>query len=245
MKKVSIIILSMIVFAAMINGCQKTEEKKVAQKPPEPPAPEVKEVPAVCIWDQASVRADASAKAKWISAMALGEKVTWLGEEKVDSSSKNRRYLHIRLSDGTEGWASEYVIATDAKPAVVYKEAPIYRRPDLLTVTESVFDPMEIVAIVGNDGDWIDVIGAENKKKGWIQSKLVSKNETDVAVALLTSKALAEKNEEKRKEKLQDIIDNTAFAGSIFLEDIELKLAEMQPEEPEMQVADSVDSMIE
>ncbi|MEJ2055954.1 MAG: hypothetical protein P8X42_18735, partial [Calditrichaceae bacterium] len=79
----------------------------------------------------------------------------------------------------------------------------------------------------------------------WIQSKLVSKNETDVAVALLTSKALAEKNEEKRKEKLQDIIDNTAFAGSIFLEDIELKLAEMQPEEPEMQVADSVDSMIE
>jgi len=245
MRKASVIFLCMIVFAAVIIGCQKTEENQAAQKPPAPPEPEVKEIPAVCIWDQASVRADASSKAKWISAMALGEKVTWLGEEKEDPASKSRKYLHIRLSDGTEGWASEYVIATDAKPAVVYKEAPIYRRPDLLTVTERIYEPMEIVAVVGSDGDWIDVIGAENNKKGWIQSKMVSTNETDVAVALLTTKAIAEKDEEKRKEKLQDIVDNTAFAGSIFIEDIESKLAEMQPEKPEMQVADSVESMME
>lgn len=241
MGKTLIVFFCLIVFAAITSSCQKSDESQVAQIEPQPVVEEVKEIPSVCIWNEASVRADASRKAKWISAMALGEKVIWLGEEKIDSTDKNRKFLHIRLSDGTEGWSSEYVIATDAKPSVTYKEAPIYRRPDLLTVTDNVFEPMEMVAIVGADGDWIEVIGKENKKKGWIQSKLVSIKDTDVAVGLLAGKALNEKNEDKKKEKLQTILNNTAFAGSIFLEDIELKLKELEPEEADIQEEDSSD----
>ena len=244
MGKSLIIFLGVILIAAVTSSCQKKQEQQVVKEEPKPIVEEVKEVPSVCVWDGASVRADASMKAKWISAMALGEKVTWLGEEKIDSTDKNRRFLKIRLSDGTEGWSSEYVIATDAKPAVVYKEAPVYRRPDLLTVTDVVFEPMEIVAITGSDGDWIEVVGKENAKKGWIQSKLVSTKDTDVAVALLAGKALAEKKDEKKKEKLQSIIDNTAFAGSIFIEDLEMKLKEMQPEEMETQETDSSETMM-
>ena len=240
MKSTLIIFLCLILSAAITSSCQKAQEQQEAQQEPTPVVEEVKEVPSVCIWDGASVRADASMKAKWISAMALGEKVTWLGEDKIDSTDKNRKFLKLRLSDGTEGWSSEYVIATDAKPSVIYKEAPIYRRPDLLTVTETVFEPMEIVAITGTDADWIEVVGKEGKKKGWIQSKLVSTKDMDVAVALLAGKALREKNKEKMKDKLQSIIDNVAFTGSIFIEDIELKLNELQPEEVEMQEADSL-----
>ena len=240
MKSTLIIFLCLILSAAITSSCQKAQEQQEAQQDPPPVVEEVKEVRSVCIWDGASVRADASMKAKWISAMALGEKVTWLGEDKIDSTDKNRKFLKLRLSDGTEGWSSEYVIATDAKPSVIYKEAPIYRRPDLLTVTETVFEPMEIVAITGTDADWIEVVGKEGKKKGWIQSKLVSTKDMDVAVALLAGKALREKNKEKMKDKLQSIIDNVAFTGSIFIEDIELKLNELQPEEVEMQEADSL-----
>ena len=240
MKSTLIIFLCLILSAAITSSCQKAQEQQEAQQEPTPVVEEVKEVPSVCIWDGASVRADASMKAKWISAMALGEKVTWLGEDKIDSTDKNRKFLKLRLSDGTEGWSSEYVIATDAKPSVIYKEAPIYRRPDLLTVTETVFEPMEIVAITGTDADWIEVVGKEGKKKGWIQSKLVSTKDMDVAVALLAGKALREKNKKKMKDKLQSIIDNVAFTGSIFIEDIELKLNELQPEEVEMQEADSL-----
>jgi hypothetical protein len=239
MGKALSILICLILFVAISSSCQKTQEDQTAQQVPQPVVEEVKEIPSVCIWDGASVRADASMKAKWVSAMALGEKVIWLGEEKIDSTDKNRRFLKLRLSDGTEGWSSEYVIATDAKPSVIYKEAPIYRRPDLLTVTEAVFEPMEIVAVTGTDDDWIEVVGKENIKKGWIQSKLVSTKDMDVAVSLLASKALGEKNKDKKKEKLQSIIGNTAFAGSIFIEDLELKLKELQPEEAEIQEVDS------
>ena len=241
MKGTLIVLLCLIVSVAFFSSCQKTQERQVAEQEPAPVVEEVKEIPAVCIWDDASVRTDASFKAKWISNMALGEKVIWLGTEKVDSTDKNRKFLKIRLSDGSEGWVWESAIATNAKPAVTYKEAPIYRRPDLLTVTDKVFNVMDMVAVVGSDGDWIEVVGEKSEKKGWIQSNLVSTEEIDVAVGLLAGKALSEKDETKKKEKLQAIVDNPAFSASIFMEDLKQQLNDAEPEDMEIEETDTSD----
>lgn len=245
MKVTLIVLFCLALSAAFITGCQKAQDQQAALQEAAPVVKEIKEIPAVCIWDDASVRVDASFKTKRLSSMALGEKVTWLGKEKIDSTDDNRRFLKVRLSDGTEGWTWESAIATEAKPAIVYKEAPIYRRPDLLTVTDVVLDTMDMVAIVGNDGDWIEVVGPKSTKKGWIQSKLVTSKDIDVAVGLLASKALDEDNKTKKKEKLQAIVDNPAFSASIFMEEINLKLKELEPKpesEPEVEVIQEADS---
>ncbi|MEJ2543603.1 MAG: SH3 domain-containing protein [Calditrichaceae bacterium] len=243
MKGALIIFLCLVLSFAVLSSCQKAQEEQSAQQEAAPVVEEVKEIPAVCIWEDASIRADASFKAKWLSKMALGEKVIWLGKEKVDSTDDNRKFYKVRLSDGTEGWVWEHAIATDAKPAIAYKEAPIYRRPDLLTVTDVVLDTMEMVAIVGSDGDWIEVVGHKSEKKGWIQSKLVSIKDIDVAVGLLASKALNEKNKDLKKQKLEAIIDNPAFSASIFIEDIKNKIEDLKPKpEPETEVLQEADS---
>lgn len=192
-----------------------------------------KEIHAVCIWDKGSIRVEPSRKARWLSAMALGEKITWLGESKVDSTDQNRKYLKVRLSDGTEGWASEYVVAVDASPAVIVKQASIYRRPDLITITEKEFEPMDVVAVLESKNGWIDVVGKEHKKKGWIQSKVISSRDEDIAVSLLTHKAYQEKEKEQIKEKIKSLLNNAQFSNSIFIGDLKDKYNDLLQEDTE------------
>lgn len=212
-------------------GCQKDNEKKVLVEKVNQVVEEKKEIPSVCIWDDASVRAKPSVKAKRISALALGEKVLWLGEEKYDSVDKKRMYLKIRLSDGTEGWATEKALVTDAKPSVAIKKAPICIRPDLLTVSEIELEPMEIVAVLKSENKWLEVVGDKKEKKGWIQSEVVSLKDEDVALALLARRVLAEKDNEIKKVKIESILNNSAFTNSVFINDLQIKLKEMFPEE--------------
>ncbi len=186
--------------------------------------PMVEEKPAVCIWDKGSVREAPKKNGKWMSAMALGEKITWTGYSEVDSANNNRKYYKIRLSDGSEGWASEYVVALDSEPAVVLAETAVFRRPDYLTVTDHKLAPMEVVAISEARGEWAQVMAAEKKRQGWIETGLVSKDPVDIAVGLMATKAMALDDEDKRNEKLQEILDNQAFAASTFISKIKNRM---------------------
>ena len=108
----------------------------------------------VCIWDRAVLRTLPSLdNGKWISSVALGEKVSWLNETYIDSSDNNREFLKIRLSDGKEGWTLAYVLVRNAKPAAVTQKIQVYRRPDILTITDKVIEPMEMVAITKFDAN--------------------------------------------------------------------------------------------
>ncbi|MFQ5823414.1 MAG: SH3 domain-containing protein [bacterium] len=178
------------------------------------------EVVAVCIWDGASLRSEPSRKAKLLSTISLGEQVIWLGDTVVDSTDKNREYYKIKLSDGKEGWTSSYLLVPKAKAAAITQKAFIYKRPDLLTVTDDFFEPMNMVAVVSEADDWLEVVGNKRKKKGWIKNRDISYKEADVAVTILTTKALAEKDAEKQREKITAIINNPDFAGSIFLPEL-------------------------
>ncbi len=214
MKKLFVLseLVLMILFAC--QGQQKTE---VVQE-------EIKAIPSVCIWDRGVVRAEPLKDAKWMSSLSLGEEVIWLGITAVDSSDRNLKYYKIQLSDSTTGWASKWVIITDAKPSVIIKQADIYRRPDMLTGIDKTFEPMEMVAVEQTENEWIKIVGAEQKKKGWIKKESVSRESLDVAVGVLAMKALAQQKPELRKEKIESIINNPAFQSSVFIPELKKML---------------------
>jgi len=219
-KKTNLIMLFAI-FTILIIGCEK-------EVPVEPP----KSIPSVCVWGEGVLRSEPTLKSSVVSNMALGEKVIWLGGSSTDTV-KNITFLNIKLSDGTTGWASKSLLATDAFPAVCVNKESIYRRPDLVTETKAIFEPMEILAITKTADDWIEVVGEKNNKAGWIHAKNVSKTDTDVAVALLGKKAMAEKELEKKIEKLEAILNNAAFSNAVFKKDLEEMLKELTSPEPE------------
>lgn len=179
-----------------------------------------KRVPAVCIVDEASLRDGPTATAEWITSISLGEKLVWHGIGETDSTEESREYYKVELSDSTIGWTTSYAIKVNAEPAVVTERALLYRRPDLKTMTDKEFAPMEFVAILKTDADWLEVVGENQKKRGWIERSVASLKEDDIAVGVLASKALKEKDADKRRQRIIDIIENPAFANSNFIDDL-------------------------
>lgn len=228
LSKITLIILS----ATIILCCSKKENANeyAGQSETTNSGEVVQELPAVCIWDKGSVRQAPNKDGKWLSSMSLGEKVTFMGISAIDSSDKNVEYYKIKLSDGKEGWASQYVVEIDASPAVILKETPLYRRPDYLTVTDKKLQAMNVVAIKNTEDNWIEVVGEKKYTHGWIQNESISKKDIDIAVGLLASKALSEDDDNVKKEKINEIINNKAFANSVFIE----KLKGMVKENPEI-----------
>lgn len=225
-------ILIIMCALAIFSACQQNgeTEQTAATTTPEP-TETVEPVTAVCIWEGASVRALPSRKGKLISTIALGEQLLWTGETVLDSASAGKplEFYKVRLSDDKEGWTSAYLLVANATTGAILQKSFIYRRPDLLTVTEEAFDPMDMVAISQREDDWLEVTGNRRKKKGWIRTQGVSEKPEDVAVAIIATKALATNNEEKRREKLKAIVANPAFASSAFIQDIHIILNPPEP----------------
>ncbi len=172
----------------------------------------------ICIWDRAVLRGVPSREnGKFLSAIALGEKVTWLGESRIDSTDKNLEFLKVRLSDGKEGWVLAYVLVRNAVPGAIIQKTFVYRRPDLLTVTDKYLEPMDMVAITKIEDDWLEIVGNQRKRSGWIKNTGVSMRTEDVAVAILATKAFREKDAEKKKLMLEAIVENPELSSSIFM----------------------------
>ncbi|MGH1366660.1 MAG: hypothetical protein ACRBF0_24080 [Calditrichia bacterium] len=239
----SIYFLSTLLFLALLfAGCQQQSAENKSEAAPEEVVEEIasEEVDGVCIWDGTSLRAIPSQKGRYISGISLGEKVTWMGLTKTDSSkSRKVDYLKVRLSDGTEGWASSSGIVREAHAGAIVHKIYVYRRPDLLTVTDTYFDPMEMVAISKNQEGWLEVVGPQRKKRGWIRDDGgVSIDKADVAVAILASKAFQLSGERERNTKLKSIIENPQFENSVFISALRNMLSP-EPTFEEMEMEDA------
>lgn len=216
------ILSGIIMFSLLVMACETGQQEKetaVKQelKPVEHP------VSAVCIWDGASVRTGPSAEAEWITSLSLGEQLTWLGIEKADSSKPERSYFKVMLSDSTTGWSSEYVI-TPGEPAVVVTKTPVFKRPDLITMTETTLKPMSFVAVTESNGEWVRIVGNQKKIKGWIKLNTVSLKDNDVAVGVLYTKLESIEDEQERHKKLQAIVNNPVFENSVFIDELKTQL---------------------
>jgi len=176
---------------------------------------------AFCIWDGAALRAEASKSGKYMSKVRLGEKVEYLEEEKTDPSNATRKYFKVALSDGSQGWVLANLFVVGGKRAVVDDNATIYKRPDLLTATEDHFSPLDLVIITNTDGDFVEVVGNKSRKKGWIKETNTTLLEVDIQMGILATMAMAEQSHEKRQKGLNDILANSDFEGSQFINYIE------------------------
>jgi hypothetical protein len=220
MKKINYLIL---IILALVYSCGGSSENKTKQES-EVVASEKKQT--VCIWNGVPVRETPSKDGKWVSSISLGETVTFLGKVAIDSLDKNREYLYVELSDGKVAWANSYGLIVDGKIAVLKEDAPIYKRPDLLTITEESFDKMDVLAIEETKDEWIKVIGEKKKLLGWIKNNTVTESKEDIAFSIMVSKELKGKDGSFIIDKIEEFIEKTPYVNSIFISYLNELLAE-------------------
>lgn len=243
------------IMALALSSCGKkkpaSDQDRTDKEPASAMAPAEEESPAVSIyWGPLSLRAKPERDGKYLTAIRLGEKMTYLGITAVDSASKNTEYARVRLMDGTEGWAQANLIVINGDPAVMVREAEIYSRPDLLTKTDRSYAKMDVVAVTQSQGDWVEVKGKRKEgswvESGWIKPINISYETADIAVAVFTSQALAKDKDEDKIAALKDIIQNADLSTSELIPAVIEKLDELQaaneesmdPEEGAMESSD-------
>lgn len=217
--------LSLLVLSAMIIGTWSCKNK-AGEETGNQKEVKAEAKPSVCIWDNGSIRAKPHKKGDWVSSMSLGEKVTWLGITELDSAN-NVKYHKVQLSDSTVGWASEYIVVLDAKPATILQEGTLHKRPDLLTSTDKKLEKMDIVAVKETKDNWKKVIGEKKKKKGWVKKETISEKNEDIAVAAIAKKAMNIKDKQDKVKELNKIIGNTSLKKSNFMPDLKKKVDEL------------------
>jgi hypothetical protein len=209
--------LAIFIAAVFLMSCGAETAKKEENKEAKVEV-KVEKKEAVTIRDGLSVRAEPNKDGKWLSRLSLGEKVLYLGESKIDSTEKNNyEYHHVELSDGNQVWAYGYGLLIDAKPAVVIDGTPIYKRPDLVTKTKEDLEVMEFVAIVGEKDEWVEIVNAGKKKKGWIKKEYLVDNDEDVAVSIMAYKSLKNENGEIVIGNIPAFIEEIPFPESRFI----------------------------
>lgn len=179
---------------------------------------------AICVYDKMSILTKPSRKeGKWVTSLSLGEKVTYLGDEQKDESGKYS-FVKVRTSGNQEGYVDARIVIPNAEVACITDQTSIYSRPELTTISQNTFEPFDIIAIVGTQGDWTEIVGKRRKgtwiDKGWIKSKSISKDEKDIATAVYCVRALSQNTADKTLAELKKIQNNNDLKGSIFDDDI-------------------------
>lgn len=178
----------------------------------------------VALWN-ASIKEEGKQSGKWKASYKYGETLTLLGEEAVEGK---RTFLKVRTIEGKEGWTSDYLVAKDAKYAVITQDVIIYSKPTPIGVSKEKLKVGDFVAVYNEDmNGYHEFHGKEKKSKGWIK-KGYSFDETDIEVAHFRQHILEEKDEERKQLLLQELEDNSDYQSSPFYSII---LEENTPEE--------------
>lgn len=189
---------------------------------------------AVCILDKLSIRDTPGRKGKWLASMSIGEQITYTGEKVIDSISK-KEYSKVKLIDGKEGWTRSDFVVVGGKVGAMLDEAVVYKRPDLLTKTSKKYSPMDIIAVVTTQGEWIKIKGKRRNGKyveeAWIKSSNISETPVDIATAKYATMALLKGNNADKIKELREITNNSDLSSSKFIPVIIEKINELQQQE--------------
>ena len=233
-------------FTLLATSCgnanqEESTEETLATEAPAEEAPSAiiekeEEAPIICLWAKVSVKETPASKGKWITSIYLGESATYKGITVKDTTvAKGKDYANVELIDGTEGWVDTRFFAIDAKPYVIIEPSKLYKRPVLLASSDKEYARMQFVVGLEEKEDWIKVRGKRSEDswftEGWVKADHVTNNEIDINVAILTARALENKDEEARKKALEDIINNNDLNSSGFIADIQEMLVEQPTEE--------------
>ncbi|MGE0089084.1 MAG: SH3 domain-containing protein [Bacteroidales bacterium] len=198
----------------------------------------------VCIWENTPLRETPENNGKWIASISLGEKSEYLDEEKeVANGDKTLKFIKIKLQDGKEGWVQSDFVVLNSQPAAIINDAEMYSRPDLLTKTGKAFSKMDIIGLKTEQNGFVEVVGKRKNGKwiesGWIKPTNISTSDIDIAVSKYAGKALAIKDIDEQQKAINEIINNSDFAGSIFIDDLKKLLIPENPTEPEAIIEES------
>ncbi len=234
MKKFSLIAL--LITAYFLSGCKSGSSGTNSLG--------VSGSDAVCIWDNISLKEAPNESGKWLSAISIGEKITYLDESKEDTSGKKKvTYFKVQLKDGKTGWAQSDFIILGSKPAVISQDMELYSRPDLLTKTGKMYKAMDIIAVKSEQNGFLEIAGKRQEGKwienGWIKNNGVSYSDIDIAVAKYARKALDIADSKKRADAIKEIVNNPDFSGSIFISI--LKTPEPETAKPTQDTVPDVD----
>lgn len=209
MKKINIIII--VVIAVIAFSCKGGGTSSTSN-----------ENNAVCIWDNISLKDAPEESGKWLCSISIGETVEYLDNTKEDNSGKKKvTYIKVGLKDGKEGWVQSDFVIVGGKAGAITETAEMYSRPNLLNKTGNAFSPMDIVAVKSEKDGFIEVVGKRKSGKwiesGWLKTKSITYSDIDIAVAKFASKALEITDIDKRNKAISEILNNTDFSNSIFL----------------------------
>ncbi|MCV9387088.1 SH3 domain-containing protein [Reichenbachiella ulvae] len=227
---------SLLLLLALLYSCTPKEAQNTETAETEEAEVEASELIAVCVWDGVSVRETPGPKKKYITALSVGESLTYLGE---DTLIDERTYSKVKLNDEKTGWTMKDFLVLEATPAVVLRETSIYSRPDLLTKKDESFAKMDIVASTETEGDWIKIRGKRTGGKwmddGWIKKENLSYDQIDIATAKFAQEALSLEDKESKIGSLKEIIENTDLNGSKFIAGLVVELTKLTEEDEVME----------
>lgn len=193
---------------------------------------------AVCIVDGATLKDAPGKEGSFVASLQLGEKLKCTDEKEIETQNGTKKYYEVELDGGKSGWVKESSIITSAKPAAIVTDAPVYGRPDLVTITSKVFSPLDIVAVKQKKGDFVEVYGktkdGKKVKGGWVKYDALSFEDVDVAVAIYVAKANKKMGNEARMAALKEIVENPDFSSSRFISELTALTSEVpvEPAEP-------------
>ena len=188
---------------------------------------------AICIYDKAGLRVEPNRRKytkdgleNYITTVRYGEQVGMTGRDTVFEKGM-KKYMFIRLKDGQEGWVEEYAFEKDAERGVMTGFAPLYRRPDMMTLRNDTLQTGDIVAVMEIQDKWLHVSWRNKWKKGWIQiDDNVSLRSQDVLLALLYHNAM-QSPEDQQMEQLQNILSDDRLTGSLLRGLVEEKIEKL------------------
>lgn len=227
---------SILVLVALLYSCTPKESQSEENAETATVEEATSEVMAVCVWDGVSVRETPGPKKKYITALSVGETLTYLGE---DTLIEKRTYSKVKLNDEQEGWTMKDFLVLEATPAVVLNETSIYSRPDLLTKKDESFAKMDIVASAETEGDWMKIRGKRTGGKwmdeGWVKAENLSFDQIDIATAKFAKEALGLEDNEAKMQGLKEIIENTDLGDSKFIAGLVVELTELSEQQEVME----------
>jgi hypothetical protein len=210
-----------ILLLFMVSSCTPgAPDNQAGPADPEP------EVIGVSVWDRISTKGQPVRNSPTITLLSLGEQFVYLDTSAIDSSYNNTKFLKARLSDSSEVWIYGFASVLNAAPAVIINDVPLYRRPDLMTITEEGLKAMEIVAVVEEWDDWVKVVNEKKAMQGWIHGEHITYSTIDIAFALLVSRALKEENPEQRIANLESLLEKNPYPNTIFTGELSNRVEE-------------------
>lgn len=160
---------------------------------------EIPGIKGICIYHDCPLREKPQNESEFLTTLYLGDEIRFLGEVKTDV---NNEYYKVELYDGTLGWLEKKAVLFNARQAAVVTRSSLYQQINKLEIKELILNPAEFVAIIGEEGEWVKVLGANRTKSGWMKREYLSLEDEDVFIATLAYSDLLDENGEIIEKQL-------------------------------------------